>query len=195
MLESMSASWFWPWARSPATACSGVTSGGRFLLIRPWKMSLVALPRIFGPMTANDTLTTARTITKAMSGASGRRRPTRRRKDCRKFFGFAAGMPIPMPIMPGPRRGPPPAGPAPPGRPGMPAAAPPGRPAGVPPGPAGAPPVGWSMPGRPLMPPPPRPTAASTRSRDTSHWPPAARRAYPCPRSGRRPSPGSDRHS
>ncbi|TMC62048.1 MAG: hypothetical protein E6J17_07410 [Chloroflexi bacterium] len=106
-------------------------------------------------------------------------------------------MPIPRPIIPGPR---PPPGP--PGRlPGPPGPPAPGRNRGAP-GPfvragAGAPltpsprgPLGLLVPSpsrRSLMRRPPPGTAASRRFRDTSHSSRAARDACRCPRSARRP--------
>jgi hypothetical protein len=56
MPDSSWASWSWPCARSAATACALVMPAGSDLPTRPLKMTLVALPMIFGPTTANATL-------------------------------------------------------------------------------------------------------------------------------------------
>ena len=60
MLASMSACWVWPAARSASTACCWVRPGGICWLTTPSNRMSVALPRIFGPTTANETLTIAK---------------------------------------------------------------------------------------------------------------------------------------
>ena len=112
----MSANWSWPAARAPAITCSWVTPAGSVLLIAPSKIRLIALLMIFGPMTAKNTLTTARRMTSTTRGASGRRWPNRRRREPRKSLDFWGGRPIPIPNMPGPPGRRPPGPPGPPAR-------------------------------------------------------------------------------
>ena len=101
MLWSMSASCVWPLARRSVSACAWVVPAGRCEASAPSKMMLVALPRILGPMTANETLPTARIRTTMMRGISGRSRPSRRPKDLPKFLDFSGGR-LPIIIPPGP---------------------------------------------------------------------------------------------
>jgi hypothetical protein len=88
---------------------------------RPSKITLIALARILGPMTAKNTLTMARRTTATIRGASGRRWPNSRRRDPRKSLAFCGGRAMPIPNMPGPPR-PPGRPPGPPGAPVPPAA-------------------------------------------------------------------------
>ena len=104
MLASIWACCVWPAALSAATACSWVSPAGICWLTTPLKMMSVALPRIFGPTTANVTLTIANATTRRILGSSGLRVLTRRRNVPLKFLGFSGGSPTP-PNGPPPGRG------------------------------------------------------------------------------------------
>ena len=122
MPEIMSASWPWPCARSSATACSLVTPAGSCLPTTPSNRTLVAAPRIFGPVTRSATEVTPKTSTITSRTRSGRSRASSRRTVPRRSLLRSGGCPGPGRPIPAARIMPPP------GRPIMP---PPPRRAGT----------------------------------------------------------------
>ena len=133
----------------------------------PLKMTLVASPRIFGTEDREEDADHGQADDQNDERCLGAEPAEEASEGGTEFFDFSP-VPIPMPIIPGPRRGP---GPPVPGRP-----IPGGGPLGAPP----APPAGRG----PLMRLPPRRTAASRRSRDTSRSTREAPCECRCPRSG-----------
>ena len=147
VLESRSANWSWPRARRAAMSWSFETPAGSCLPMTPSKMTFIALPAIFGPMTDSATEIEPSTTTSRRVPRSGRSRATSLRSVPLKSFDRSTGTERPMNPPPpiGRRLAKPAAPPAPPGR--MP-----------------APPCGRS-----IMPRPPR-RAATRRSRGTRGW-------------------------
>ena len=74
MLASMSACCVLPAARSASTACCWVRPAGICWLTTPSNRMSVALPRIFGPTTANETLTIANRKTMRIRAELGTQR-------------------------------------------------------------------------------------------------------------------------
>ncbi len=109
--EIRSACWSWPAARRASSACCWVMPGGSCWPTTPSKISVVAVPRRYGPSTDSATLIVPSEITPAIVTRSGRSRRSRRLRDPEKSFDFSAGTVSPA-IGP-PRPGPPPPNPGP----------------------------------------------------------------------------------
>src|SRR6187551_3553401 len=104
MPDSRSANLSSPRARAASMACCWVMPAGSCPPMTPAKMRFVACPRIFGPMTLNDTLPSVRRSTANAGILSGPSRRSSRLAEGQKSIDFSTGMPA-VTMAPGPRIG------------------------------------------------------------------------------------------
>ena len=85
----------WPLARSCSTTCALLCPAANCLPITPVKITLVAQPRMIGPITLNTMPTVARATQTIRIQRSGDRWESSRRSDGPKFSDFSAAIGAP----------------------------------------------------------------------------------------------------